>query len=239
MADFPDEFTAQLLSLNHLLVDEETLDNALQRVAHLACKASIGADTAGVTLQRDDGPTTAAFYGDAALQLDRAQYAADDGPCLTSVRTGETIRVDVIATESSRWPAYAARAAALDIRSSLALPLTVRGSTLGALNLYSTTDAAFTDQNVELARAYARQAAVALANAEVYWRTYALTQNLEAALESRDKIGQAKGILMAAHHLTEDGAFDLLRHASQHLNLRLRDVADHVVRTGDLPTVDS
>jgi AmiR/NasT family two-component response regulator len=115
------------------------------------------------------------------------------------------------------------------------MPLTVNGKTVGALNLYSAAIAPFTDESVELALTFAQQAAVAMANAEVYWRTYELTQNLEAALENRDKIGQAKGILIAGRKVTDDEAFDMLRRASQNRNVKLRDVADHVVRTGQLP----
>ena len=236
MPGYPDEFTELLLSLNQLMVAEESLEDTLGRVAYLACMSGIGADTAGVTLTRDGGPATPAFYGDGALALDRAQYASDDGPCLTAFRKGETVRIYAIATESGRWPAFVAQAAELGVQSSLSLPLTVRGETVGALNLYSRSPAPFTDAHVELARVFAQQAAVAITNAEVDWRTYNLTQNLQAALENRDRIGQAKGILIATHKLTSDDAFDLLRRTSQHLNRKLRDVADHVVSTGQLPT---
>lgn len=235
MPGYPDEFTDLLLSLNQSMVNEESLDDTLRRVAYLACKSPIGADTAGVTLQRNGGPTTPAFYGDAGLQLDRAQYAADHGPCLTAYRSGEIVRVDAIAAEASRWPEYAAQAAEHEIQSSLSLPLTVRGQAVGALNLYSKSLAPFTEQSVELARTFAQQAAVALANAAIFWQTHALTQNLEAALGNRDRIGQAKGILIATHKITADDAFDLLRRTSQNLNIKVRDVADQVLLTGALP----
>ena len=51
---------------------------------------------------------------------------------------------------------------------------------------------------------------------------------LQAALESRDVIGQAKGILMARQGLSADEAFDVLRRASQRTNRKLRDVAAEV-----------
>lgn len=78
--------------------------------------------------------------------------------------------------------------------------------------------------------------ALAVTNAEVYWKTYTLTQNLMTALENRDRIGQAKGILATRLGITTDEAFNQLRRTSQHLNIKLRDVADHVARTGELPT---
>jgi GAF domain-containing protein len=235
MAGYPQEFTQLLLSLNQLMVNEESFEDTLRRVAYLACKSPIGADTAGVTVQRDAGPTTPAFYGDAALQLDRAQYASDHGPCLSAYRTGESVRVDAIAAEASRWPEYAAQAAKHGIQSSLSLPLTVNGQVVGALNLYSKSLAPFTEQGVELAHSFAQQAAVAVANAELFWRTHALTENLQVALERRDEIGQAKGILIATRNIAADEAFDLLRRTSQSLNIKVRDVVDHVLRTGKLP----
>ena len=235
MPGYPDEFTELLLSLNRMMVDEESLEDTLRRVAYLASEEAIGADAAGVTLRREGGATTPAYYGDAALALDSAQYASDDGPCLTAFRTGQTVRIDVIAGHSERWPSFAAQAAEHGVRSSLSLPLIVRTESIGALNLYSRSLAPFAEEHVEIACVFAQQSAVALADAEVYWRTYTLTQNLGIALENRDRIGQAKGILINAHKITGDEAFDLLRRASQHLNLKLRDVADYVTRTGQLP----
>lgn len=231
----PEGFTDLLLTLARMMVDEESVDDTLRRVAYLACRSPIGADAAGVTLQRDKGPVTPAFYGDVAQLLDAAQYASDDGPCLTAYRTGETIRLDSIATESQRWPAFAAQAAEHGVQSSLSMPLAFGERRLGALNLYSTALAPFTEESVTLAHAFAQQAAVALGNAEIYWRTHQLTQNLELALENRDRIGQAKGILIVTHKVNGDEAFELLRTTSQHKNIKLRDVADYVVRTGELP----
>jgi GAF domain-containing protein len=236
MTQGPEGFTDLLLTLTRMMVDEESVDDTLRRIAYLACKSPIGADTAGVTLQREGGPITPAFFGDSAQRLDAAQYASDDGPCLTAYRTGETVRIDSIATESERWPAFAAQAAEHGIQSSLSLPLAVGERRVGALNLYSTQLAPFTEESVALAQVFAQQAAVALGNAEIYWRTHELTRNLEAALENRDRIGQAKGILIATRNVDGDDAFDLLRKTSQNMNIKLRDVADHVVRTGELPT---
>ncbi len=136
---------------------------------------------------------------------------------------------------ADRWPAFAASAVDHGIQSSLSLPLTVRAEIVGALNMYSPTPDAFDPHSVDLAQRFAEQAAVAISNADVYWRTYALTQHLEVALENRDRIGQAKGVLIATNRITADAAFDKLRRTSQNLNIKLREVADYVVRTGQLP----
>ncbi|MDQ1385287.1 MAG: hypothetical protein QOG65_2666 [Actinomycetota bacterium] len=235
MDQYPDGFAALVVALNTSMVDEEDLDETLRRVAFIACQSPIGADNAGVTLQRGDAAATAAFHGDAALPLDQAQYEADDGPCLTAFRTGEVVRVERIADAGARWPKFVAAAAEAGIVSSLSLPLMLKREVVGALNLYASQHLSFTDTSVHLAQLFAEQAALAVTNAEIYWKTYTLTQNLTLALENRERIGQAKGILATRLGITMDEAFDQLRRASQNLNIKLRDIADHVVETGDLP----
>jgi GAF domain-containing protein len=233
--EYPDGFAELVVALNESMVGEESLEETLYRVAAVACQSSIGVDTAGVTLQRDGGPATAAFFGDVALEIDRAQYSADDGPCLVAYRTGEPQMLEQITDAQHRWPAFAAAAQDAGIVSSLSLPMTVRHETVGALNLYSSNAQRMTEEQLHLARLFAEQAAVAVMNADIYWKTYALTQNLTIALENREQIGQAKGILATRHTITLDDAFERMRRASQDLNLKLRRVADYVVMTGELP----
>jgi GAF domain-containing protein len=234
--EYPDGFAALVVALNTSMVDEEDLDQTLRRVAFIACQSPIGADNAGVTLQRGAAAATAAYHGDAALALDEAQYEADDGPCLRAFRTGELVHVAHMTEVAARWPKFVAAAAEAGIVSSLSLPLTLKTEVVGALNLYASHELSFTDTSVHLARLFAEQAALAVTNAEVYWKTYTLTQNLTLALENRERIGQAKGILATRLGITMDEAFDQLRRTSQNLNIKLRDIADVVVRTGELPT---
>jgi GAF domain-containing protein len=239
MHEYPDGLAALVVALNTSLVDEESLDATLSRVAFIACQAMIGADHAGVTLQRAGGPLTVAYHGDVALPLDHAQYDAGDGPCLRAYRTGGIVQVERIADFAAHWPAFTKAAADNGVVSSLSMPLAVKSDVVGALNLYATQPMDFTDENVHLAVLFAEQAALAVTNAEVYFRTFELTQNLTRALENREVIGQAKGILATRFGVTMDEAFERLRTASQNQNIKVRDLADHVVRTGELPSTPS
>jgi len=233
MVEYPDGFVDSLRALSGLMVDEESLESTLQRVVTLACMSVRGCDMASVTLH--EGRTrTAACTDKIALALDEAQYAADAGPCLQVARTGSVIEVPAI-PDDHRWPDFAAAATDRGVVSSLSLPLVHRRKRRGAFNLYARTHQAFTADDRARGTLFADQASVAIANAEVYWRTYDLTQNLQAALENRDLIGQAKGIVMARHGLTAEEAFDELRRASQRRNVKLRDIAEEVARTGELP----
>jgi AmiR/NasT family two-component response regulator len=62
-----------------------------------------------------------------------------------------------------------------------------------------------------------------------------LNTRLHAALATREVIGQAQGILMERERISSSEAFDVLRRASQHLNVKLRDVAQDLVDTGEVP----
>jgi diguanylate cyclase (GGDEF)-like protein len=59
--------------------------------------------------------------------------------------------------------------------------------------------------------------------------------NLHAGLVSREVIGQAQGILMEREHVTARQASGILQSASQYLNVKIRDVAQNLVATGEIP----
>ena len=196
--------------LSRILLAEDDLDSILLKVAEVAERTIPGSDSVSITLLRDGQPETAASTSSLAVDVDELQYGADEGPCLDAARE-QVVRVveDMVAEE--RWPAYGPHAAERGVRSSLSVPLPVRDTVLGAINVYSRTPRTFDDDDVETARTLAAQAAVALANAELYARTAALAEQLQVALESRAVIEQAKGIVMAQRRCTADEAFDELR----------------------------
>jgi PAS domain S-box-containing protein len=230
------ELLSSLTALSHVLLGEETLDTLLQRVAELSAEALPGCH-AGVTLMEKGRPTTAVATDDLVGTVDDAQYQADEGPCLDAIRDGRPHRSDAVA-DDPRWPRFGPAAAGEGVVSVMALPLEVRGETLGALNLYSTEPAAFSDPTRErLAELLAGQAAVALANARLYESSSRLATQLQEAMASRGVIEQAKGVLMARERCTEDQAFDILRRASQRTNRKLREIAKLVVDgAGDVPS---
>jgi GAF domain-containing protein len=233
MAIDPDGLDSAVRILSRLLLSEETLEATLSRVASLACRTLEACDMASVTMINDGRPSTPAQTDPAVSALDAAQYTSERGPCLEAYSVSQVVRGTVSAC-ASHWPEFTAAAEAAGIRSVLAVPLVASERPLGALNLYSKTAESYDEADEETAVLFSEQAAVACANAEVYWRTYSLTEHLREALESRDVIGQAKGIIMARRSCTPDAAFEALRTVSQHRNIKLRQVAEQVVYLGDL-----
>jgi GAF domain-containing protein len=170
---------------------------------------------------------TIAATGELSREVDRVQYATQQGPCLDSLYDQQTVRLPRLA-EEQRWPDFVSAAAELGVGSMLAVQLYVAGDDLGALNLISTSVDAFDEEDEHVAVLFATHAAVAMADAQA-------TDRLERAVSSRDLIGQAKGILMERFRITDHQAFLLLVRASQTSNAKLTSVAEELVRSGVLP----
>ncbi|MGJ9372581.1 ANTAR domain-containing protein [Nesterenkonia sp. CF4.4] len=161
-------------------------------------------------------------------RLDDLQAELSEGPCLEAIYSERTIRVSEMASED-RWPDFAGRATEAGVGSMLAFQLYVVGDNLGALNLYSSQVEAFDADSERVGLIVASHAAVALADAQQ-------VSQLHEAMQSRDVIGQAKGILMERYKITGHQAFLLLAKASQHSNKKLQALAEELVERGDLST---
>ncbi|GGQ71579.1 GAF and ANTAR domain-containing protein [Couchioplanes azureus] len=214
--------------LGRTKLSETNLDEVLNRVATVAQRALPGAADVSITLVRQHRPYTAACTGDLAKELDERQYEHHRGPCLQAAAENTTISVPDTATDI-RWAGWALRAAAAGAGSVLSVGLPLLDDVTGALNIYGRRPAAFDDEAVTLARSFAGYAAVALANAYAYHSTADLARHLQAAMDSRAVIEQAKGIIMAEQRCTPDEAFSFLTAVSQRTNRKVRDVAAALV----------
>lgn len=228
---------AELLErLGRLSLRELSMEGLLQPVADLAAAAVPGETEASVTLIVKDHPSTVAATGQVALDLDETQYHWGQGPCLHAARSTELTEIADTRTET-RWPRYARRAAEHGNLSSLSVPLLVDAdeSVLGALNLYAREPQAFDEGTRSAAQAFGPYAAVAAGNMYAYQNARALADNLQVALRSRAVIDQAKGMLMERYKVGPEEAFQLLARSSMHANRKVRDIAEQLLCTGDLP----
>jgi GAF domain-containing protein len=215
-------------ALSQFFVNEGTLGDTLLRVSELACQV-LPADFAGITMLVDGKPSTGVFTDPEAPEIDEAQYSSGDGPCLDAFRHQRVNRIDST-VDDQRWPEFAKMALAHGILATLSVPVTARGESLGALNLYSHTAGAFDERSVDRVETFARQAAIVLANAQVYWDARQLNENLQQAMATRATIDYAIGIIMAGGGRSPDEAFQVLVRASQRENRKLRTIAEEIVR---------
>lgn len=222
----------ELSDLAGLLQTDESLEAMLGHVAVIAVRPIPACDAAGVTIFEHGSVATAAASGPLVQRVDKHQYSADEGPCLESLRTGEVRRSPSLA-DDTRWPKF--RQPTLDegVVSCLSLPLVIGNhGTAGVLNLYS-QNRAFDEADEQIGRRFMAPASVAVANVRAYAKAHAVIDQLQEALQSRDVIGQAKGIIQAREHRGPDEAFERLRELSQHRNIKLRDLAKSVVESPD------
>jgi hypothetical protein len=136
-----------------------------------------------------------------------------------------------------RWPALGARISTLPVRSVLSVPVVDWARPDAAycsINVYGATLRAFGEADVHVATLLAGHVSAVAGLAAAAGRARAEAHHLNLALEARDVIGQAKGILMAREGLTAAQAFEVLRSASQRTNRKLRDIADELTFTGRL-----
>ncbi|WP_410575154.1 GAF and ANTAR domain-containing protein [Amycolatopsis sp. cmx-4-61] len=201
---------------------EPDVDATLSAIVKAAVDHIDGAEQAGISLAERGGRIrTVAPTTDQVTEIDRIQYRTREGPCVDAIAEHEIFLVDDLTAEP-RWPQFAPAAADTGVRSMLSYRLFLTDSTLGALNLYSGHSDAFSDRTAEDGRMFATHAAIALSAAQQ-------EAHLRAAVEHRDTIGMAKGILMQHHDVDPVRAFRILVEASQQNNMKLHQVAAWLV----------
>lgn len=230
----------QLAGLARELAAARTIEETLTRIVQLSVGTISRCTAAGVALVRDGTMSTPVSSAPVVREIDQLQHETNEGPCLDAIASGDSVYAEDLRNDS-RWPAFGAQAAHSGLRSVHSICLRDE-HTLGALNLYSPRRDAFSATGRVQGLIFATHAALALAAAirlagveEALSVETRRLENLEGALASRQVIGRAEGILMQREKISSDAAFDLLRRASQTLNRKLREVAQHVVDTGEVP----
>lgn len=209
------------------LADTPSLEELLERALELAVEIVPGCEQSGISLLQNRVVETPASFGEVAASCDKLQETLGEGPCVTALLEAEVIRIDDLEVDP-RWPRFAEAAVQHGVRSMLACRLATQRDKLGALNLYATRPEAFTEESEAMAVGYAAHVSLALSALD-------RESNLRRAMASRELIGQAMGILMERHRITASQAFDVMVHASQRSNVKLRLIAEELVRTGSLP----
>jgi transcriptional regulator with GAF, ATPase, and Fis domain len=206
--------------------ETETVEQALTRLVKVALSAIPGAEQCGISVADRAAVTTVASTDGMVNRLDQLQYSLDEGPCLDAMRHHTSVVVDDMRTET-RWPRFAPQAADEGCISQMGIEIFRESGRVGGLNLYSSQPSAFDE--------YTRQAATLLAiHTSVVMGKMITVDNLTHALQTRQLIGQAVGIVMYRYAVDEQAAFAYLARVSQNSNVKLHDVAARIV--ADTPT---
>ncbi|GAA1758696.1 GAF and ANTAR domain-containing protein [Streptomonospora arabica] len=210
------------------LLQHETVQSTLEEITALAVSEVDGCEFAGVSVvEKRKNISTYGATDPVVEQVDAIQYRTGEGPCIEAIWVREVFAVESVA-EETRWPKFTAEAAPLGVESMCSFQLFTHDDILGGLNLYSSQPRVFGVDAYEIGQILAAHAAVALANVQTQ-------HNLQRAIRTRQRIGEATGILVERYKVTDRQAFSLLAKASQNLNVKLSVLADELVHTGSFP----
>lgn len=233
-ADEVDELIAEVAGVVAVLAGG-SVEETLQRVVDTAVAHVHGCDIASILVVADQSSATKAFSDPAVIAIDQMQVASGEGPCLEVLVGAGTVYASDLGTDP-RYPRFGPQAESAGIRSAVAYQLLVDGLD-GALNLYARLAHAYGSHDRAKGMILATLASTALDAAVDRRGADEHRADLQRAILTREVIGQAQGILMERERITAEQAFDILRRASQHLNEKLRDVAQALVDTGEDPDV--
>lgn len=222
------DLAGRLLELAAFPANAEVVDAALRLVVALAHATVSGADGVSVMLSRAGSLSTVSASDETISGMDADQYATGQGPCVSAATDGQRIYVESLDTEA-RWPEFIPRAQQRGINSILSMPLLTRGRPLGALNIYSNRAGAFSDPEQALATLCAQQASDLLASAAVDASAEDLGARLRDALQVRQTITLAMGIVMNREGVSADEAHALLLHSSHQSAIPLHQQAQAIV----------
>ncbi|WP_433798562.1 GAF and ANTAR domain-containing protein [Actinomycetospora sp. CA-084318] len=201
------------------------LEQVVERARELAPAAAM----VSVTVREPNGTYHTPVETDPlATEADQIQYDTGEGPCVevaAASSTGSTHSRDL--AHDPRYPRFGPRVARLGMAAVVATGMFPEGDPprLGALNYYFRSAEQLDDVDEDMMLLLSAHAAVALQSAQRVEAERLRSAQLTDALQSRDVIGQAKGILMQRRGVDADEAFDILRRASQDLNVKIRDIA--------------
>ena len=218
-----------LVELADTLVADFDVVDLLTRLAD-RCVDVLDVGAAGLMLAAPDGGLRVMASSSEAMRvLELFELQAEEGPCLDCYRTGQPVVNQDLEAANGRWPRFAAEVLAAGFRSVHALPMRLRGTVIGALNLFHIERGEMRQVDLDAAQAFADVATIAILQHRAAIEAQVLNEQLNHALNSRVVIEQAKGMVAEREGLDMEQAFATLRHHARNHNLRLVDVATDVI----------
>ena len=194
------------------------------------CVEVLDVGAAGLMLVGPDGNLRVMASSSEAMRvLELFELQAQEGPCLDCHRTGQPVSDRDLTAGDSRWPRFATEALAAGFLSVQALPMRLRGTVVGALNLFHLEPGEMVPADIDAAQALADVATIAILHHRATLEAQVLNEQLNQALNTRVVIEQAKGMVAERLGLDMETAFTTLRRHARNHNVRLATVAEDVI----------
>lgn len=224
------ELVDTLVGFADAVVSDFDISDLFYRLVE-SCINLADADEAGLLLMDKDGVLGIAAATSQATQLvELLQLQVSEGPCLDAFRTGEVVKTGPLDDEEAeaRWPQFAPQAAAAGFDSVFAIPMRLRDTVLGSLNLFRIGPGEASDADIAAARALADLATIAILQERAATQAREVIDQLQQALDTRVVIEQAKGMVAERSRLDIETAFERIRSYARSNNLRLADVSSRI-----------
>jgi len=221
-----DALTRTLVELADTLVDDFDVVDLLTLLTD-RCVEAFDVQAAGLMLAATMGGSLRVMASSSATMrnLELYELQSSEGPCMDCYRTGTAVLDQDLATSARLWPQFTPAALAAGFKSVSAVPMRLRGSTIGALNLFRCSSGALDADDLSAIRAFADVATIAILQHQAALDARTVNAQLNHALNSRVIIEQAKGMLAERAAIEVDEAFDWLRGHARRNNLRLAALA--------------
>jgi hypothetical protein len=217
------------IELTDTLVTDFDIIDFLDRLAH-RCAELLGVSACGVMLADHLGVLNlVAASTEEARVVELAQLQGAEGPCMDAYRTGAPVQQTDLSSPGQPWPSFAQAARASGFAAVHALPMRLRHETLGAISLFSDAPGPLDEDTIALGQALADAATIGILHQRAVARHEIVAEQLQAALNSRIVIEQAKGFLAERLAVNVDAAFGLLRGYARDHNRKLTAVATDIV----------
>jgi GAF domain-containing protein len=218
------ELAVRMAELARTAAAPRSVEEVLSDVTAAAQELISGTDTAGVLLIGKGGKfDSLAGTSDLPDRLNELQMKFNEGPCVQAALDEVIVRTDDFRTDD-RWPQYSPAVVELGVLSGLSFKLYTADRTAGALNLFAFRANAFDGEAETIGTVLASHAAAAILASRQ-------GEELRSALTTRDRIGQAKGIIMERFGVDDVRAFEMLRSLSQETNTSLVEIAQRLIDT--------
>ncbi|HTL84787.1 MAG TPA: GAF and ANTAR domain-containing protein [Acidimicrobiia bacterium] len=224
-----DRLVETLVTLADTLVDQYDIIDFLQTLAE-RCVDLVDVSAAGIMLADPQRELRHAACSNEQMRLvELFELQVEEGPCFDAFRTQAPVVCDSLEEAAQRWPEFTRNANESGFAAFSAVPMRLRDTVVGALNLFSGDAHALGVDDIKVVQAMADIATIGILQERSIRDAHAFSTQLELALESRVVIEQAKGIVAERNHMSVDDAFDQIRRFARAHNRLLSETARQII----------
>ena len=211
------------------LVDDYDVVDLLQMLVD-TCAELLDTTAAAILLADQFGDLdVVASTSEASRLVEVIQLGVEEGPCIESFRTGRVVAVPDIAASTEGWVRFTQSALEQGFAAIYAVPLRLRETTIGTLNLLRDAPGDLDEEDLVAAQAFADVATIGILHERAFRETTILAEQLQGALNSRVVIEQAKGVVAHTNGVPIEDAFALIRDYARSNQLGISHVAARIV----------